>query len=643
MRSIISLGIATFIVLSSTFTASAKPIHFSNNKNNNNNNGPSKDYKQQHKLLNRLTSSWMVLASSPLRSLHAITGSPSYPTSHSHDISHQGPKKLFQKRSFGDPRNNDKNKLTETSGSEKECNKDSQKKPISKTTVRAKNIYSAYEAIVNSDSQLPNFLTQHRRLSKAKIASTTKVKEKQTSAAILLAASTDSQRVEDEETKMLGRRTVTSIDILRQTGSKKLMVAPVFPAPVGPLPIEPDKTNKDKEKDTKKRPKPEIDDISPSTVKKAKNEGITPVKNQNQQTKAKKDIIANKTIAKRARDAITAIMEGGPSAAKALLDIILLHGQQHSLLSGSSGAGASAASDFAEGKTNDSKDFKVIVDNEGAVDLPVITNNIQDGTTPSKEPATNQNSEVTIINDNEYLVESVINEAPYAYTYPKPYSEYSDTQDEWRLSDDDDYMAQYVHRRPDSFPGSESVFFTGTVLQRTIASSVLLLAGFVLLLGIISYKMFARRRDTSPWAFLHYMTVGIFTSPFYDSDRISNSTLHAYTSTSTSTPSINKNTSASNPVWLRRSSLQPKNNHNHGHNSILSSMAEKEPLLPEPVVASSATSSFKKAGGSQRGELRRTSAAQHHQAQIEIALHQELQQQPELDYLQKAFMRRTSI
>ncbi|KAF9909828.1 hypothetical protein EC991_007999 [Linnemannia zychae] len=302
-----------------------------------------------------------------------------------------------------------------------------------------------------------------------------------------------------------------------------------------------------------------------------------------------------------------------------------------------------------------------IIDDEGAVDLPAVTNNNHDSDASTSGP---KQPRVIIVNDNEYASD---NDNPYAFTYPtysdpKASSEYSDALDDWRLPDEDDYMAQYVHRNPQNFPGSESILFTGTVLQRTLISSALLLIGFLVLLGVISYKMYARRKNTSPWAFLHYMTFGIFSAPFYDSATISNSTLNAYTTLTDDQafPSLASKSSSSTTKkgsWLRRGSLtRSSTSTSTGSNNNIMFSSEKKPLLPEPVVASSssASSSFRKSGPL-RTELRRTSTAQHHQMQIELALQQRQQQQTqgnsfasqhqqaEQEYLQKSFMRRTSI
>jgi hypothetical protein len=758
---ILSLTLAASLALSLslTSTATAKPIiSFTNNHNAIHHGTKSSSHASNDGLLKRLATSWTSLTTSPLQGLRAISGSPGGPAS---DSVHAGPsKKMFHKRGVDDNSRSIKTPTPAGSGSGSSVN-DAQKKKqaADKATARAKHTYSAYEAIVNSDSQMPVFLNQHH----PKSATNGKGKGKPTSAA---AASVGAAGGAVSEKRKAGA--MTTIDILRQTGTKRPTAAAAVTFPSMPSAEE---EEEEKERGRKKA-KAELEGISPakkSTQSEKEIEGMTPAK---ESLHSKKNINTTNKLSTVSHPVVlaAALGEDGASTVKTLFDSVFSQDQQQQPYRRTAESVIVTAGTAVVQKKEDSEDIKAIkktindaahaavaaavsgshhntppnsqqpeqhgtagilkqalkdiahkieeaataaialenpsltdqslglpssvmlhareaplrgdkpaplyenhqdtiVDAEGAVVLPVLTNNNNhdNNAEESGTTATKQNPAPIIINDNEYTSTTPEDEDLYTYTQPSlegPFlsSEYSDDDDEWRLSDDDDdddddYMAQYVHRRPDNFPGSESILFTGTVLQRTLASSALLLSGFVVLLGVISYKMYARRRDTSPWAFLHYMTFGIFSSLFYDSAYMSNSTIKSYTTTSPSTVSNSTmKKGLGNAAWLRRGSLIRSSNttsntkHNNNNNSIMFSPAEKEPLLPEPVVASSsssssssASSSFKKSGSNNHTELRRTSTAQHHQMQIELALQQRQQQQAELDYLQKSFMRRTSI
>ncbi|KAG0264061.1 hypothetical protein BGZ95_003670 [Linnemannia exigua] len=743
MRRILSLSVVVCLALSLT---AAKPIHPTNNNNHAPHRNQQQPQQQPRNILDLLSSSWSSFTP-PLKSLHAISGAPN-PANSASKL------KMLHKRGVNEKINSNGKKLTKESSGGNNNNSNKKKASVAaaaavavvdKATAQAKHTYSAYEAIVNSDSQMPVFLNQHHHL-KGKGKAT---KGKATLLAAAAAAAAVGEEGGSRGVKKAGM--VTPIDILRQTGTKK----PTAAAASATLSAE-----EEEERERRKKAKEELEGTSPAPKKKTTEEGTTPAKNQ--QHKSNKNRNTNKTLANQARDG--AAVEDGTSTVKTLFDTIFAHDQQPP----SRRAAESNTATGATGGMEDSEDFKAIketinaaahaavaaaasshhleerdtagvlkqaleniahkieeaataaialeipsltdhtldssspssvlgdnevhksalpenhqdtiIDDEGAVDLPAVTNN-HDNSAPAFAPK--QKPGVVIVNDNEYSSDENDGD-PYAYTStysdnPSTSSEYSDTLDEWRLPDEDDYMAQYVHRAPQNFPGSESILFTGTVLQRTLASSALLLVGFAVLLGLISYKMYARRRNTSPWAFLHYMTFGIFTSLFYDSATISNSTLNAYTTTTTegqdSSSTSSTATAMKKGAWLRRGSLTTRSSTSTRTNSnnIMSTPAEKEPLLPEPVVASSASSfSFKKSGPFCTTELRRTSTAQHHQMQIDLALQQQQQQQQqlqlhheqqqrqgqqqqrgdqfhyqhqqaEMEHLQKSFMRRTSI
>lgn len=613
---------------------------------------------------------------------------------------------------------------------------------VDKSTVRAKNTYSAYEAIVHSDSQMPVFLNQHHPMTTNKGSSNGKGMGNPVSPTNPVAV--------EEMMKKKKTGAVTPIDILRQTGTKRPTAAAAASL------ITPFAEEEAEERERKSKAKVEMEGTSPARKSEAATEGRSPAKEPLHPNKKKNN--NTKKFPSASRAVVAAAVEDGTSTVKALFDTIFSQEQQPSRRT----AAESATGTEVEKKGEDSEDIKAIketinaaahaavaaaaaaavagnshhitspnnhhlegrdtagilkqalediahkieeaataaialeipsltdhthdshssaashereaalegeglepmfedhqgtiIDDEGAIDLPAIANNnnYHDSTAAftsdeeSSSTVTKQKPGPIFINDNEYT--------------PHSSYDYSDTTtaDKWPLidntDDDFDYMSQYIHRQPDNF--------TGTALQRTLASFFLLLSGSVMLFGLISYKMYARKRNTSPWAFFHSMTFGVFGSLFYDSAYLSNSTLNPYTTTSQSSPStpssstmkkgFGSGTTGTTSTWFRRGSLTHATA-SSGHN-IMSTPPEKVPLLPEPVVASSSSSSsapsfFKNVGGpNNRSELRRTSTAQHHQMQIELALQQQQrrekeqqQQQAEMDYLQQSFMRRTSI
>ncbi|KAF9931442.1 hypothetical protein BGZ67_005308 [Mortierella alpina] len=160
-------------------------------------------------------------------------------------------------------------------------------------------------------------------------------------------------------------------------------------------------------------------------------------------------------------------------------------------------------------------------------------------------------------------------------------------------SENEEFILPFLHLRPSTkpfdFPGSD-VFFTGTALQRILASFALVLFGLLLFLLVISYKMQARRRTaSSPLAFFQYMTKGLLFSPFAGSPMATPSSDHG---------------------WTRRSSRFSKSP------ASFLGRSGSGAVLPEPVVASSSSSKT----GSVMTDLRRTSASQYHlQQQLETA------------------------
>ncbi|KAG0368543.1 hypothetical protein BGZ54_001727 [Gamsiella multidivaricata] len=63
-----------------------------------------------------------------------------------------------------------------------------------------------------------------------------------------------------------------------------------------------------------------------------------------------------------------------------------------------------------------------------------------------------------------------------------------------------------------------------TFHRTLLASFTIILTLFLFLLLVISYRMYARHRDTTPLAFFHYLTRGIFTSLSLDGSAMSRST-----------------------------------------------------------------------------------------------------------------------
>lgn len=222
-RRIISLTLVAFFALSLSFTpstATAKPISYISQASNPASQASTKNHHDQQAhnnggLLNHLLSSWTSL-STPLQDLHAIAGSPG-PASNSNTGA--GVKRLH-KRAF-DMKEPTTAATTAGTFGGKKGGRGAQIKKVDKSTARAKHTYSAYEAIVHSDSQMPVFLNQHHPMTTNKGNGNGKGKGKPTSPTNLVAAG-------GEKKKKAGA--VTPTDILRQTGTKR-------PSP--PLPLRP--------------------------------------------------------------------------------------------------------------------------------------------------------------------------------------------------------------------------------------------------------------------------------------------------------------------------------------------------------------------------------------------------------------------
>ncbi|KAF9956476.1 hypothetical protein BGZ70_009860 [Mortierella alpina] len=192
-------------------------------------------------------------------------------------------------------------------------------------------------------------------------------------------------------------------------------------------------------------------------------------------------------------------------------------------------------------------------------------------------------------NDNGLDRSTIPDPTPHMDPVPAAGPQYIDSENE-------EFILPFIHLGPPTqafdFPGSD-LFFSGTILQRILAWFALALFGLFMFLLVISYKMKARRGNTSsPLAFLQYMTEGLLSSPFAES--------------STATPSHRS--------WTRRPSLFVKSP------TSLLGRSGSGAVLPEPVVTSSSSSSSSSKTGSVMTDLRRTSASQYHlQQQLQTA------------------------
>ncbi|KAF9122090.1 hypothetical protein BGW39_010044 [Mortierella sp. 14UC] len=221
---------------------------------------------------------------------------------------------MLHKRGVND--NNNKKKPTTGTLGGKVAQK---KRQADKATATARHTYSAYEAIVNSDSQIPVFLNQHHPKSKGKVCTASggeKQKGKSTSSVTPVASAGV------EGVKKAG--VVTPIDILRQTGTKK-PTASVASTTATVLSAE----EEEKESERKRKAKEGLEGIS-QAPKNNEMEGTTPTKGATQPKSHNSDS-KNKTSANRAREAAAAAAgEDGTSTAKALFDTIFAHDKEDS-------------------------------------------------------------------------------------------------------------------------------------------------------------------------------------------------------------------------------------------------------------------------------------------------------------------------
>ncbi|KAI8360467.1 hypothetical protein B0O80DRAFT_516114 [Mortierella sp. GBAus27b] len=154
--------------------------------------------------------------------------------------------------------------------------------------------------------------------------------------------------------------------------------------------------------------------------------------------------------------------------------------------------------------------------------------------------------------------------------------EYQEHQDHYhrRLHDDEDFITRFLHRSPSEpiadmdddgevdYPCTSSHppyrhSVSTSVLHQTLLSFALAMTGFLSLLLVVSYKMYARRMNTSPLAFFHYVTFGVFTSPFKDSSEIAHSTVATYAKLSrSSSPSSTRHEPSEKDTAASASSVQ---------------------------------------------------------------------------------------
>ena len=171
------------------------------------------------------------------------------------------------------------------------------------------------------------------------------------------------------------------------------------------------------------------------------------------------------------------------------------------------------------------------------------------------------------------------------------------------LHESDDFLARYMHRDPRK-----------TLWKRVLTTSAIVFSAFLGLLFVISYKMYTRnlRQEaqlrygsesngtvaSSPLAFFHYITLGIFTWPAALTNSIQ---LPSPLSLSRSGSGTSSAAASATTKFRRRSSL-----------GLLVGGSSEKSLLPEPVVAKSSSSATVSGGGGPiMSEIRRTSASHH--------------------------------
>ncbi|KAG0209988.1 hypothetical protein BGX28_009767 [Mortierella sp. GBA30] len=204
--------------------------------------------------------------------------------------------------------------------------------------------------------------------------------------------------------------------------------------------------------------------------------------------------------------------------------------------------------------------------------------------------------------EKAYDPDNVMNPETSPEFYSQPPLQSHQYASEYIDSESESIFVPFLRRRPIStfdFPGS-SLLFTGSAFQRMLASFAFAMSCFLLLILVVSYKMYARRHGTpSPFSFLCYITKGLFISPFTEAPG-----------------AMSRNANVT-----RRSSFAKTPTALLGRAGLKSAFGSglrsgSGPLLPEPVVAS--TSSSK--AGFIMTDLRRTSASQRQlQQQTEAA------------------------
>ncbi|KAF9189238.1 hypothetical protein BGZ51_009763 [Haplosporangium sp. Z 767] len=183
------------------------------------------------------------------------------------------------------------------------------------------------------------------------------------------------------------------------------------------------------------------------------------------------------------------------------------------------------------------------------------------------------------------------------------------------LNESDDALAPFLLRNPtSSFSGFSDVPVIGwlqseSIFHRTTVLLALVMSGALVLLLVVSYMMYVRRKNTSPLAFFQYLIAGIITSPLRKSSAMSQSTVFSF-SKSPSTP-VDRQSS-----WPGGTEPSMKSRWSFGFGN--GTGFKSGPLLPEPVVASSTSSSKSKTSPALM-EMRRTSASQYHLQQQVLA------------------------
>ncbi|GJJ72623.1 hypothetical protein EMPS_04981 [Entomortierella parvispora] len=208
-----------------------------------------------------------------------------------------------------------------------------------------------------------------------------------------------------------------------------------------------------------------------------------------------------------------------------------------------------------------------------------------------------------VINDQEYEhhhAEHEEEDRVGVYDTDNQRQQYYPHQKGHALQDSNDFLAHYMHRADPM----------ATFWKRVLTTSAIVLSAFMGILLVISYKMYRRNLRlearfgdesngtvaTSPLAFFHYITLGIFAWPAAFSSSIQ---FPSPSSLSRSGSGTSSSAASATTKVRRRSSL-----------GLLVGGSEKS-LLPEPVVAKSSSSAAVNSGGGPMPAIRRTSASIH--------------------------------